>query len=956
MHEIILKFVNMNVKLTLLSTGVLFFLGTAAVFAQNENGTLKNDTVRQEAVIDEVVVVGLKSTTKKEAVISTAKIESEQINNRPNANLMNIAQGQLAGVNISTGTGQPGSKPTVVIRGFSTINGNSDPLYVIDGFPTNADSFRSLNPNDVETMEVLKDASATAMYGNRGANGVIVIKTKGGGFSSKTTYNYRSQIGISALQANRYNMANAQQLLTLENRAGAGRGGAMTPEAVANYNGTDTDWLNYFFNPSLLQGHDFAVTTGGRNLSSYTNVGYLEQAGILNNTGLKRFSLRTNVNGKSNDNRLTYRVGVYAGYSRNETAPGLGTGGVNNNYVIGALRGAPYISPTEWESSGNISANLVNTPLFLIDKQKTYRTMTDDLRLDLTSEINYKITDDLTATMRANGQLLTLDGNAYEHWDSWNANYFRASDQQWIGWETMSTSRQFNFNNLYQLNYVKRVGNHKFDVLGGFEYNNYMIKGHSFTQNGLNPKLWVPGTGTGYPAFNPNDPYNVPDISASQSRLNMYSYFANLDYDYNTKYGIVANVRRDASSRFSKDNRWGTFWSVGARWNINEENFMQDINWINILKLRGSFGTAGNQRVLDGTVFAGLNPPLYKDSFIGVTNVYNGTQGLNLQLGDPDLHWETTQQWNAGVDFELFNRRLRGTFDVYEKKGIEIFYSWPQSYLVGQGAVNINSPIDLKNNGIEINLAYDVIRNNDIRLTVRGNGAMNKERVYNLPQSPLIDGTQPQVYSANGYMYQAPYVYHYLGVNQSNGNLLFEDANGNPTENPTTADLKPLKYGFNPRYQGGFGFDFNYKGLFVSSTFTYVAKVYRYDYDWQTTMDPNQLGTFNVSADLLNAWTPTNTNTNIPSLKLENQNFQSLSDRFLVDASYLRLRNLQVGYNVPRSLLGNTFINNLSITLQAENLLTWSKWKGFDAESNIASDQGRYPSPRTFTLGFDIKF
>lgn len=243
-----------------------------------------------------------------------------------------------------------------------------------------------------------------------------------------------------------------------------------------------------------------------------------------------------------------------------------------------------------------------------------------------------------------------------------------------------------------------------------------------------------------------------------------------------------------------------------------------------------------------------------------------------------------------------------------------------------------------------------------MKLTLRGNGAFNKERVYNLPQDPLIEGEQPQVYSANGFMYQAPYVYHYLGVNQSNGNLLFEDANGNPTETPTTADLKPLKYGFNPRYQGGFGFDFNYKGLFVSSTFTYVAQVYRYDYDWQTTMDPNQLGTFNVSADLLNAWTPTNTNTNIPSLKLENQSYQSLSDRFLVDASYLRLRNLQVGYNVPRSLLGNTFINSLSVTLQAENLVTWTKWKGFDAESNIASDQGRYPSPRTFTLGFDIKF
>ena len=941
----------MNVKLKLLSTGVLFFLGGATALAQEKN----RDSVRTTKDIEEVVVVGLKSTTKKEAVISTAKIESEQINNRPNANLMNIAQGQLAGVNISTGTGQPGAKPTVVIRGFSTINGNTDPLYVIDGFPTNADSFRSLNANDVESMEVLKDASATAMYGNRGANGVIVIRTKGGGFSAKTTYNYRSQIGVSMLQGNRYNMSNAQQLLTLENRANVGKGNTMSISDIENYKGTDTDWLNYFFNPALLQGHDFAITTGGKNLSSYTNVGYLEQSGILTNTGLRRFSLRTNVNGKSNDNRLTYRVGVYAGYSKNRTAPGLGTGGVNNNYVIGALRGAPYISPDDWQPEGAISPNLVNTPVLLIDKQKTYRTQTDDLRIDLTSEVNYKITDDLTATMRTNAQLLALDGNSSEHWNSWNANYFRGTGQDYVGWESFSTSRQFNFNNLYQLNYVKRLGNHKFDVLGGFEYNNFMIKGHSFVQNGLNPKTWVPGTGSGF-IVNPANQYYVPEVSASQSRLNMYSYFANVDYDYNTKYGIVANVRRDASSRFNKDNRWGTFWSVGARWNINEESFMQNINWVNILKLRGSYGTAGNQRILSGSIFAGLNPPLYKDSFLGASNLYNGTQGLGLVLGSPDLHWETTRQWNAGVDFELFSRRLRGTFDFYEKKGIEIFYAWPQSYLVGQGNVNINSPIDLKNNGVELNIAYDLIRTSNAKLTIRANGAMNKERVYNLPESPFIQGEQPQVYSANGYLYQAPYVYHYLGVNQSNGNLLFEDANGNPTEKPTTADLKQLKYGFNPKYQGGFGFDFNYKGLFVSSTFTYVAKVYRYDYDWSTVMNGDNLGTFNVSADLLNAWTPTNTNTNVPAIRNANQTYQGLSDRFLVDASYLRLRNLQIGYNVPKSLLENTFVNTFSITLQAENLVTWTKWKGFDAESDIASDQGRYPTPRAFTLGFDIKF
>lgn len=939
----------MNVKLKLLSTGVLFFLGNAVLQAQ------ENDTLKSEQKIEEVVVVGYKSVTKREAVISTAKIESEQINNRPNANLLNIAQGQLAGVNISTGTGQPGSKPQVVIRGFSTITGNSDPLYVIDGFPTNADSFRSLNPNDVETMEVLKDASAIAQYGNRGSNGVIVIKTKGGSFKERTVFNYRSQIGVSTLQKNKYNMANSRELLTLEKRRGIGKGSGLSDDEIANY-GVDTDWLNYFFNPSLLQSHDFGITTGSNNLNSYTNVGYLEQLGILSTTGLKRFTFRTNLNGRTNDNRFTYKVGVAAGLSRNNQASSLGTGGVNQNIVLGAFRGVPHISPDQYVAGGGISPQLVNTPLLLMDKERTYKSATDDLRLDITSEANYKITDALTATMRANAQLLTLDGNAYQTPDAFNSVYFAGAGQQWLGFESISSSRQFNFNNLWQLDYTKTFGNHKVSILGAFEYNNFMIKSSSLTQNGLNPKTWVPGTGSGWPGYDPNDQYNIPSIGAGQSRLNLYSYFANVDYDYNRKYGFVANIRRDATSRFSKENRWGTFWSVGARWNISEENFMENVNWVDVLKLRGSYGTTGNQRIQDGTVFASLNPPLYLDSYQLAPTVYNGTNGYVVNLGYADLRWETTKQWNVGIDFELFKRRLRGTFDVYEKKGENIFYPWPQSLLTGQSAININSPIDLKNNGIEVQLAYDVIRTSDMTLTVRGNGAMNKEKVYGLPQDPLITGEIPQQYSANGQLFQAPYVYHYLGVNQATGNLLFEDANGNATENPTTADLKPLKYGFNPRYQGGFGFDFNYKGVFVNTTFTYVAKFYRYDYDWASIYDPANIGNFNVSADLLNAWTPTNTNTNIPSLSAGNTDADGLSDRFLIDASYLRLRNLQVGYSVPQSLLRGTFITGMSITLQAENLFTWSKWKGFDAESPNGSDQSRYPTPRTYTLGFDIKF
>lgn len=946
----------MNVKLRVLSAGVLFFMGGQTLLAQTKQDTIP----KQETKIDEVVVVGYRAVSKKTAVVSTAQIKEETINGRPNSNLMNVVQGQLAGVNISTGTGQPGAKPTVIIRGVGTFSGNTDPLYVIDGFPTNSDSFRSLNPNDVESMEVLKDASATAQYGNRGSNGVIVIKTKQGRYGDRTAFNYRSQIGVSMLQDARYNLANARELLTLENRYGAGVGADMTQEEINNYQ-TNTNWLDVFFRPSFLQSHDFSVTTGAKNINSYTNVGYLQQDGILENSGMKRFTVRNTINGKTNDNKFKYTFGTAIGFTRNDQIGSLGTGGVNQNMVLGAYQGAPHLSPSLYQNSQQLfnlyetEGTLLYTPLFLIDKMKTFYTGLDEMRLDVTSELSYQILPSLTARMRANAQLITQNGLTWQHPISFNSFLFQNGTEA-VGTETIAESRQFYFNNLWQLEYSKSFGDHTINAAGAFEFNNAMLKSSTFTQRGLNPLTWVPGAGTGYVTDTSNDDFNVPTVGAGQSRLNMFSFFGNLDYDYNKKYGIVANIRRDASSRFSEDQRWGTFWSVGGRWNVDEESFMDNVKWVNSFKIRGSYGVTGNQRIVDGTVWAGLNPPPYLDTFSIVNNVYNGLMGMGITLGYADLRWETTKQWNIGTDFELFNRKLRGQFDVYDRKTIDLFDDWAQSPTSGVLSIRQNTPQDLRNSGYELSLAYDLIKNGNLTFTLRGNGSINKQRVYDLPDGILREGTQPMVYSQNGSLYQAPYVYHYLGVNPSNGNLLFEDINGNPTETPTTADLRPLKYNTVPKYQGGFGFDLDYKGLYLSTTFTYVAGLYRYDYDMSGFYDPTQLGQFNVSSDLLNAWTPTNTNTNIPSLTASNYDAQALSDRFLVDASYVRLRNIQLGYNIPKSLLNGTFVRELRITLQGENLATWTKWQGYDAESNRGADQSQYPSPKTFTLGFDVKF
>lgn len=949
----------MNVRLRVLSAGVLFFTGQA-FFAQ----TKPVDSTK-ETKIETVVVQGYRTISKKTAVTSTASVTSETIEGRPNANVMNVVQGQLAGVNITASTGQPGAKSQVIIRGVGTFQGNTDPLYVIDGFPSNSDTFRSINPNDIESLQVLKDATSIAEYGNRGSNGVVVIKTKQGRYGSgKLNFTYSSQYGVSYLQRQRYNYANSNQLLTLEKRYGIGQGATMSDNDIANY-GINTDWVDYFLRPAVLSSHTLGIETGGENFNSYTSVGYLDQDGILASTGIKRFNIRSNINGKSENNKFRYYVGIAAGFSKNREATNLGEGAINRNYILGAYAGAPYVSPLEYQNSSQLfslyqsSGTLLYTPLFLIDKLNQYNNVTDETRLDLTSEVSYKILPELTARLRTNAQLLNTRFTQAEYPNSFNALLFQAAGQEFTGFEDINNRREFTYNNLLGLEYSKKLGDHTFNLAGNFEYNFANLEANNMRQRGLNPKTFIPNTGAGYVGDLSTNDFYAPQISASQLRYNLVSYFGNFDYDYKKRYGFVATARRDGTSRFIGDLQWGTFWSLGARWNINEENFLKDVSFINDLKIRGSWGTVGNQRVIDGTVFAGLNPPRFADIYsipAAAASSYNGGQIYNINFGDPQLRWETTKTYNIGLDWELFNRRFRGSFDHYNKKTIDLFMPDPTAPILGTINIVRNTNATLVNKGLELNLAYDVIKSENTRFTLRANAARNEQTFDNYPLG-LVDQLQNPTYrSINGNMLNLPYVYHYIGVNPANGNLLFEDINGNPTENPTNADRKVYKYNNFPKYQGGFGFDLEWKGFFASTTFTFVSSFARYDYDLANSLDPSNLGTFNVSSDLLNAWTSTNTNTNIPSLNAANFAAQDNSDRFLVNGSYVRLRNAQLGYRLPKSLIQNTFVRDLTITLQGENLYTWTDWKGFDPESNRTNDVYQYPTPRTFTLGLMVKF
>jgi TonB-linked SusC/RagA family outer membrane protein len=938
---------------------------TVKVGASNTVNVKMQDGVKLQEV---VVSQGYRNVSKKTAVTAIASVSSETIGNRPNASAINTIQGQLAGVNIAAGTGQPGAKSTVIIRGVGSISGSTDPLYVVDGFPSNSDNFRSINPNDIESVTVLKDASATSEYGNRGSNGVIVIKTKQAKFGdSKTTFKYDSQYGTGYLQTPKYQYANAKQLLKIEQNLGTGLGGSLTNAQIDAYT-IDTDWVNYFFRPSTSVSHNLSIENSGKNMSSFTSLGYFQQDGILRTTGLNRFTLRNNITGKSSNEKFKYSVNTAFGYSKNNEATNLGTGAINRNYVTGAFLGAPYISTDVYQGSQsaldyyNNTPGLLATPIMLMDKLATYENLTDEIRVDLAGDFSYKIANDFTLRNRTSGQLISNRFFQSEGPNCFNALLFSSTPGvsslaggNFNGFEDVNQRREFYFTNLSQLGYSKEFGLHTINAFANFEYNHSRLNTNNLRRNGLIPGVYVPNTGAGYAADIATHDFYVPSASVSQLRNDLVSYFGSVDYDYNKKYGILASVRRDGTSRFVEEYQWGNFWSVGGRWNMDEEAFMDNVTFVNSLKLRGSYGTVGNQRIVAGTIYAGINPPGFADIYSVSNNAYNGSTGYSISFGYPALRWETTTQYNIGTDFELNNSRIRGSFDYYNRATSDLFLDSPVTPTSGVSSINRNSEATITNKGFELQLTYDLIKTNDMTLTLKANGSYNNNKVSKIESNNGVIANGNYI-TQNGGSILEPNVFQYLGVNPATGNLLFQAADGTATETPVAADRKPVGLNYIPVYQGGFGFDFNYKGFFASTLFTYAFDVVRFDFDLDSLYDVGNIGQFVVGADMLNAWTPTNTNTNVPSLSATNLGAGDSSDRFLRDASYVRVRNVQVGYNVPKKFLSGTFITDMSFTLQGENLYNFTKWQGFDPESDRTADGYQYPTPKLYTFGLQVKF
>ena len=751
---------------------------------------------------------------------------------------------------------------------------------------------------------------------------------------------------------------NSREQLQLEKDYGAGFGATLSDvELEERALQANTDWLDVFFKTGITQSHTLSFSSGGKNLNSFTSLGFNDTEGILSEAStLKRFNFRNNLNGKSNDGRFRYSTALSLNYSESNEANFIGSGAINRNYVLGALLSVPYISPYSYVSGqgANIPVVFANTPLMLLDRLETYTRREDEIKIIASLKASYDITDNLTFNTSFGADFTDEQLLRSEAPNSFNAQLFAQTGNTTPGFEDRDSNRSIflNFNN--SLNYRNTFNEkHTLDVSVFTEYFKAHWRSFGFRQEGFDPATYYPGDGSAYVDDNAANDNFVDTANADIKNAGLFSYFAYADYDFDTKFGLSATVRRDASYRFNDSNKWGTFWSVAGRVNIS--NLAEMPEFINELKLRGSYGKAGNQRIVDsGGSFAPFGgPDLTRDLYV-TGGQYGGIQGLTFaQIGNNALKWETVVSSNVGLDFALFNR-LRGSLDVYQRNTVDLFFPTPISPAINGSATSISANVgELQNSGVDLELRYDLFKSSSedgFNMTVNLVGNYNEQEIIDLgPGGDIPFGLR--VGGVIGEIYAAPFV----GVNPANGNLLFQNAQGDITEDLIESDQVARGMNAYPDYQGSFGFDAEFDNFFLVAQLNYAIGVDRYDFDYADFLDPTAIGQFRHSRALLNAWSQPGDITNIPSLNATNLSDEGLSDRYLREADYLRLRFIQFGYNFPQSILQDTGFSYIRAFAGGENLLTFSKWKGFDAEGSGSASRG-YPTPKTFSIGLEFGF
>ena len=971
----------------------------------NVNVVLKSDA----EVLDEVMVVAYGTAKKSAFTGSAATIKNEKITSRQTSNVTNALAGQVAGVQTTSSTGQPGKDATVRIRGIGSISASNTPLYVVDGVPYDGE-ISAISTSDIESMTVLKDAASNALYGARGANGVILITTKRGKagdarvtFDAKWGVNKRGvpsyetvtdpgkfyEMAYSAIynadlkgytaagdlvNANAYaNQAMLSssylgyQVFTVPNGEQLiGMNGKLNPNATLGYSDgtyyyTPDNWSDELFENNTRQEYNFSVSGANDKINYYMSAGYLDDQGIVPNSGFQRYSARLKADYQAKPwLNLSGNVSFTHYDSREQDTEG-GTSNANAFYAANIM-GAIYPMYVR-DAAGNI---MVDNRGF---QRYDYGSDTNFSRDNVIPNAN-PLASYMLDMMRYAGDVIS--GKWSADIDIWggikakinigvDANNVRSTDMvnPFYGQETsdgggvggiitVSSQRTFSINQQYLLTYNKTFNDvHNLDVLAGHENYNYKYQ----YLYGTREKIYNPNV----PELN-NGILNQTNGSYSQNYATE-GWLFRVQYDYDGKYFGSASYRRDASSAFHPDNRWGNFWSVGAGWLMNKEAFLEDQNWIDMLKFKISYGLQGNDNLLYESGYRNYYP--YMDQYT-LSNSNSDFATTLYYKGNADITWETSHSFNTGFDFAFWSGKLSGSVEYFSRKTTDMLYFKPVAPSMGYSRFpeNVGSMI---NRGVELDLSSNIISTKDFTWDINFNLTHFKNEVLELApelNGQLIDGSR--IYREGESMYQL-YLPKYVGVNPETGEsqwALTEPNEAGETVTTSYSEASSNRFATGdilPKVYGGFGTSLTFHGFDFSIAFAYQLGGRILDYTYQSLMSTDAMGSA-WHVDMLNAWTPENTNTNVPRMNVKDLYTSYTSDRWLTSSDYLSLQNITFGYTLPKSWTRKLQIDGIRLYFVADNVALWTARKGLDPRQGYVAADNVYSPIRTISGGISLNF
>jgi TonB-linked SusC/RagA family outer membrane protein len=954
--------------------------------------------------LDEVIVVAYGTAKKSSFTGSASTIKGEKLEKIQTSNLSKSLEGSVSGLQTTSGSGQPGASASIVIRGLGSISASRNPLIILDGIPYEG-SLNSISTYDIESCTVLKDAAANSLYGARGSNGVIIITTKKGK-SGKTIVNFDARAGFNTRGISTYdvitdpgeyyemyweslrnkNLADGASYLEANAAASANLIGNLkynrfknVPDAELvnpitgklNPNATtrkwDDNWITDPFRKGLRQEYNVNVSQGTENSNIYASVSYLDDNGYVVNSDFKRITTLLKGEQRIGD---YFKVNGTIGYTNASTNNvGSSTTQYNNIFMFGQQI-APIYPIYLYDQTGN----------HLLDKNgnKRYDFGTEYARpyaseqnpvATIEADIKKIVVDNLTVKGTFEAKFLkdfTFTVNAaYDVFNMLNTDFATpiGGDAATVGGRGEKTMQRYSALNINQiLNYKKSLDDHNFDVLLVHETkfdNVKLLYGHM--TNFVDPAN---------PEFSNAARYQ--DLTSQEESYSLEGYLGKADYNFKDTYYLTASLRRDGSSRFHKDNRWGNFWAAGASWRISKEEFLSDVDFINELKLKTSYGTQGNDNIINAD---GFNIWYAYQNLYTVSRI-DGEPSTSLSYrGNPALTWEKSNNFNAGIELDAWENRVLLNADFFIKETTDLLYAKPLAISEGLPSVIYVNDIDMRNTGFEVELGVDIIKTNDLKWNINLNATHYKNKLTRLPSDKADLIAKDGGYQAGGYWRKIGgsiydyYTYEYAGVDK-NGKALYNvyeeqrDDNGvltgfekkEPTTVQSNATLRETGKSPISDLYGGIGSTLEFAGVDFSIQTAYQLGGYVMDDVYQTLMNAGENGE-NFHKDMFQRWTPENRETNIPKLLYEDRDQNAVSDRWLTDASYFSLRNITLGYTFPKKWLKSVKIEKLRVYGVADNVWYTSKRTGLDVRQSFTGAVSYIYSPlRTISFGVQLSF